>query len=68
MCVKLLNGTDMYKTETLWYKGKKIIKYCPTDYVGFYTNNQHQVLTVRGKSYEQVCEELDKVNVAVAAA
>ena len=51
----------MYKTEELWYKGKKIIKYCPTDYVGFYTNSEHHVLKVRGKSYEQVCEELDKV-------
>ena len=37
----------MYKTEILWYNGNKIVKYCPTDFVGFYTNNQHQVLTVR---------------------
>lgn len=58
----------MYKTEILWYNGNKIVKYCPTDFVGFYTNNQHQVLTVRGKSYEKVCEELDKATAALAAA
>ena len=42
-----------------YYKGNKIVEYCPNDFVGFYFNEDLDILTVRGTSLKQVQKELD---------
>ena len=42
-----------------YYKGNKIVEYHPDDFVGFYFNEDLDILTVRGTSLKQVQKELD---------
>ena len=47
------------------YKGDKIVQHGENDFVGFYFNADGDIEEVRGKSYKEVCNELDKGNAFV---
>jgi hypothetical protein len=43
-----------------YYRGNKIIEYCTNDFVGFYFNEDMDIMTTRGNSLEQVKRDLDR--------
>ena len=53
----------MYRVHEYEYKGNKIVKYAPNDYIGFYFANpddQDDIHQVRGTSLKEVQKKLDK--------
>ena len=57
------NMRDPYEME---YKGDKIIRHGEFDFTGYYFNADEEMQEVRGKSYREVCDQLDKYNAIVA--
>lgn len=64
---RALTKFGMREPLELEYKDDKIIQYGEHDFVGYYLNADEEVeQTKRCKTFEEVCNELDKYNAIVA--
>ena len=51
---------DSFPYREYVYKDNKIVEYASNDFVGFYYNADGEIESVKGKTIDEVCKELDK--------